>query len=263
MNDTEKINILIIDNHISNEIDFSGIFNESKFKIYLSDGIENGLEIAARYLPHIIICSITGFDAGRKLIINIYNEERTRFLPVIYISSSVWDKNEFRAIMDLGAADFFPADFKSEDLVKSVQRRVAQRAEFKTQIMETCQRAFETENLTKKDHILITVGKRLQLVKYDQIVCISAEKEYSKIRTVKGKAIIVRKSLKSWLEILPPNDFLRIHRQNIINVNSIEKIEKTKSRSYVVYLKTLSKPLELSRRYSAIMRKTFSGKTEL
>ena len=198
-------------------------------------------------------------EFGKKLIKNILSEPSIRFLPILYISSSSWEKNEFREVMNLGVADYFTERFDPLNLVKSTKIRVAKNFDLKNQLMEVCQRAFEIENSLKKDHILITVRKKLQLIKFEQIICITAEKEYSKIRTLKGKSIIVRKSLKNWLELLPVNDFLRIHRQSIINVNAIEKIEKLKSRTYVVYLESLSKPLELSRRYSGLMRKTFSG----
>jgi len=179
------------------------------------------------------------------------------FIPVLYISS---DKNKisFREIMNLGADDYFFRDFDQNDLIKSVKLRIAKNAALKTRLLEICRRTFEIENSQKKDHVLITVGKKLQLIKYDQIICITAEKEYSKIRTTNGKSIIIRKSLKNWMDYLPNKDFLRIHRQSIININSIAKIEKLKLRTFVVYLKSLSEPLELSRRYSSLMKKTFS-----
>ena len=257
MSDIKINSILIIDNHDKTDIDFAKIFIEPHFKIYLADGIENGLAIAANYTPDIIISSITSIELGRHLIKSLSSQPRTRFIPVIYISSLKWDKDEFREIMNLGVSDCFFAGFNPTYLIASVKLRVKQIVEFRNQIMKVYQHTFETENPTNKDHILITVRKKLYLVKFENIICILAEKEYSKIKTVKGQSIIIRKSLKNWLKILPANEFLQIHRQSIINVNAIEKIEKTKSRSYIVYLKTLSDPLELSRRYSVLMRKTF------
>ena len=262
MHEMKKSNILIIDNHETAYYDFPTIFNDVSSNVYQADGIDNGLEIAERYIPDIIICSITGIELGKELIKNIISQPSISFLPIIYISSSKFEKNEFREIMNLGAVDFFPKDFDKSDLIQSVERRIALYHRHKSMLMDVCQRAFETENIRKKDHILITVGKKLHLIKFEQIVCITADKEYSKIRTLNGKSLIVRKSLKSWVEVLPANNFLRIHRKSIINVNTIERIEKLKSRAYVIYLKTVSKPLELSRRYSGIMRKTFSGNND-
>ncbi len=259
----KKINILIIDNHNSNENDFIEIFKGTSVNIYLADGIENGIEIASRYLPDIIICSISTLEHGKKLIENIFSEPEIRFIPIIYISALGYSTEEYREIMNLGVADYFPKNFHPSDLVKSVKIRVKLNSKFKSQLTEKCQRAFEIENQRKKDHILITVGKKLQLIKFEDIVCITSEKEYSKIKMLKGKSLIVRKSLKNWLEVLPPNIFLRIHRHSIINVNFIEKIEKVKLRTYAIYLKTLTKPLELSRRYSYLMKKTFSGNDKI
>ncbi len=254
---SNKINILVIDNHKFSETHFVEFFNKLFFNIYMADGIENGIEIATRYIPDIIICSITISELGEELVKNILSKSNICFTPIFYISNLNGSYYEYRKIMNLGVTDYFPKDFDPSDLIKSVNIRVKQNLEFKNQLIETCQQSFEINNLSRKDHVLITIGKKLQLVKYEEIVCITTEKEYSKIRTRGGKSLIIRKSLKNWLEVLPTNIFLRIHRKSIINVNFIDRIEKIEPRSYVVYLKTVLKPFELSRRYSCLMKKTF------
>ena len=257
MSGSKNYNILIIDNHNSNENDFASMFKNTSLNVYVTDGIKNGVEIAARYVPDIIICSVTSFDIGKKLIEDINLQVTLRFIPIMYISSLEEPDKEFREVMNMGIADYFCKNFNKQDLISSIEVRVGQVTEFKNYLFEKYHSAFEAEKLETKDHILISVGKRLQLIKFERIICITAEKEYSKIKILNGRSIIVRKSLKNWLNVLPEKNFVRIHRQSIINIDAIEKIEKLKSRTYVVYLKSISKPLELSRRYFGIMRKTF------
>ena len=114
-------------------------------------------------------------------------------------------------------------------------------------------------NHSKKiDHILIKIGANLKLIEFSRIVCISALKEYSKVTTDDGCKIVVRKSIRNWVETLPAKDFLRIHRATIVNMLFLDKIEKAGFRSYNVYLKNISTPFPISQRYGNIMKKTFS-----
>ena len=56
---------------------------------------------------------------------------------------------------------------------------------------------------------------------------------------------------------LPAHRFLQIHRSTIINIEAIQKIEKVKDRTYVVYLDGIEEPFDLSQRFANVMRRTF------
>jgi DNA-binding LytR/AlgR family response regulator len=82
-------------------------------------------------------------------------------------------------------------------------------------------------------------------------------KEYSKIKTNDNLEILVRKSMRNWVKLLPSNSFLRIHRATIININFIDKISQTNSRIYTVSLKGIKDTFDFSYRYANIMRRSF------
>ncbi len=257
MFEEEQLNILIIDDHPKQIIDFEKIFAEENFKIFFADGLKNGIEISKRYLPNLIICFLLSDKSNILFIKSLQSDPETSIIPTLCISS---DKslNSFRTIMNAGADDFFFQNFLEKDLIESIKVRVNKIRNLKNNLMEICEKTFDVKNKQQKDHILITVGRKLQLIKFSNIACITSENEYSKIRTINCKSILIRKSLKNWLKILPAKDFLRIHRKNIININAITKIEKSnESSSYLVYLTSITKPLKLSRRYSYIMKKEF------
>ena len=250
--------ILVIDDHMTDDIDFNSLFSDTAFSVYISFDRTNGVDIAKRYLPNVIICNLECENDGFELIKELINSEHTQDIPIIYLSSVSSFTNQ-RRIMNEGADDYVVKPFNSEDLILSVERRIQKQTLTRDKVMELCRESFEGESQipSRKDHILVTIGKRLQLIKYDQICCITALKEYSKVKTFDGRNIVIRKSLKTWLSLLPPRGFLRIHRSSIINVEAIQKIVKTRGRSYVVFLRSVEEPLELSQRYSRIMRNTF------
>jgi two-component system LytT family response regulator len=73
---------------------------------------------------------------------------------------------------------------------------------------------------------------------------------YSKIVTIEGKHCLVLKTLKQWQEELPDNNFVRIHRSSIVNIEHVERIEKKSNTPHMAFLKNISEPLEVSRRYA-------------
>jgi DNA-binding LytR/AlgR family response regulator len=59
--------------------------------------------------------------------------------------------------------------------------------------------------------------------------------------------------------MLPPNNFVRIHRATIINIEGIEKVDKWFQRSYKVKIKGISEGFEISRRYYSKIRELYGG----
>jgi two-component system LytT family response regulator len=57
------------------------------------------------------------------------------------------------------------------------------------------------------------------------IISITAAGDYSEITLSDGQKGLVQKSMKEWEERLPEN-FCRIHRSNIINLDHIDHLEE-------------------------------------
>ncbi|MBC2593859.1 LytTR family transcriptional regulator, partial [Ruficoccus amylovorans] len=50
---------------------------------------------------------------------------------------------------------------------------------------------------------------------------INADGDYSRVYYASGGCDMVRQTMKAWESILPPGDFLRIHRAHIINIGHV------------------------------------------
>ena len=163
-----------------------------------------------------------------------------------------------RKAMEHGVDDYLPAELIKKSLHASVNKRLAKIDSLKELISNQVNALEEDSGSNKRDdHILVKIGNRLKLIKFAEIVCITAMKEYSKLTTNSNSKIIVRKSLKCWISVLPSRSFLRIHRATIINIDYIDNIVKTNDRTYTVHLKCISKTFDFSHRYANIMRHTF------
>jgi DNA-binding LytR/AlgR family response regulator len=246
----------------SNHDDDSGIqevLENAGYGIYVAAGEFDGLKIAERYPADAIICKLDNFEKELDIIKGLNQNPLTQYIPLFLITSA-GQLAHIRAAMELGADDVLVKPINTDSLVRSLNTRLRKIEILKEKLTDkiiSTESAF-SEKSKKTDHILVKIGKKLKIVEYSSIVCITALKEYSKFITEDGSKIVVRKSIRNWMETLPGKDFLRIHRATIINMTFIDKIEKSGIRGYCVYLKNISEPFPMSQRYSNLMRKTFS-----
>jgi len=249
--------ILVIQNNEIETKRIDSILPCDEFEIFYSHNLKDGLEISLHYLPDLIILCISDDKEIVDSLTCINDEERTSSIPSIVIS----ENNSFeqmRKVMELGADDYLPMKLIEKSLLISVNKRFDKFLKLKELISNQIN-TFEDGkgNLKRDDHILVKIGNRLKFVKFTDIICVVAMKEYSKLTTKDDCKIIVRKSLKNWISVLPAKSFLQIHRATIINIDYIDKIVKTNDRTYTVHLKYISETFDFSQRYANIMRHTF------
>jgi len=85
-------------------------------------------------------------------------------------------------------------------------------------------------------------------------VTFHASDVYSEIFTAGGEMTLVLKPLNEWEERLPQMHFARIHRSTIINIEFVERVEKSFNYSFEVYLRGEGEPFIMSRRYAARLK---------
>ena len=187
----------------------------------------------------------------------ILNNDATAYIPILVIST-IPSFEDQRMLMELGVEDYLPEQFIRSSLLNTIFNRFEKRRKMKQFLSDQINNFEEIETPAKKaDHLLVKLGTKLKLVKFSDIVCITAMKEYSKIKINGNLEILVRKSMRNWVKMLPPNAFLRIHRATIINLNYIDKISQANSRTYTVSLKGIKDTFDFSYRYANIMRRSF------
>ena len=72
--------------------------------------------------------------------------------------------------------------------------------------------------------------------------------EYSWVYWNKGKGALLRKPLKQWETELPDHQFVRIHRNAIINLAFMDRVEKVSSGRLQVHLRDTVDPIAVSLR---------------
>jgi DNA-binding LytR/AlgR family response regulator len=76
----------------------------------------------------------------------------------------------------------------------------------------------------RPDYIFVKANQKIVKIDFDQILYLEGLREYVSILTTTGRQIVLQ-SLSRFLEILPPERFVRVHRSYIVNIERIDAIE--------------------------------------
>jgi len=84
----------------------------------------------------------------------------------------------------------------------------------------------KSKNKTPEEHyVFVKIDYSIQRINCNTILYIEALDDYIKIHLENLKSLIVRQTLKSILEKLPKDNFIRVHRSYIVSLDKINKIE--------------------------------------
>lgn len=245
--------ILIIEDEHPVRTSICDLLEEVGYRVYSAENGTEGAEAAHKILPDLIICDIMmpGMD-GYGVIKKLSENETTSVIPFIFLTAKA-EMNDLRAGMDLGADDYIVKPFKAAVLLNAVKTRLLKSQKIREiySFSDESDQEEKHEKLKEDERIFLSSTNKTQFVKVSDIVCITAESEYSVVHMSEGSRITLRKLLKEWETILPEVNFLRIHRSTIINLSFVESVEKWFKRSFIVKLKGINEPFTISQRYAA------------
>jgi DNA-binding LytR/AlgR family response regulator len=116
----------------------------------------------------------------------------------------------------------------------------------------------QEENLESEKELIKTIsvrtGKRLHIIPISEIVCLQAYGDYVNIMTLQG-VYLKEQTLKYFNEHLPEEQFVRVHRSYIVNINAIETIERYGRDQYLLLLKNKEKIKATPEGYKKLKRK--------
>jgi len=79
----------------------------------------------------------------------------------------------------------------------------------------------------KRDYIFVKTEYRIQRIDFKDVLFIEGMKEYLRIHT-KNEKIMTLMSFKKMEELLPRDNFARVHKSYIIAINKIDSVERNR-----------------------------------
>ena len=185
------------------------------------------------------------------LDIQLAGETGMDLLPLLSVDVDVvfvtaYDEHALRAF-EVNALDYLLKPVVPERLAVTVSR-----------LAVTQPRTPIRDAVTYEDRLFLRLGQERAFVRVRDIMAIEADGDGSTLRlaphlTRKPSA----KSLRQWEQRLPDRQFVRIHRSTIVNLEHVERLEPSSHAGQHVYLRGLTEPLSMSRRFGARLRERF------
>ncbi|HJT68993.1 MAG TPA: LytTR family DNA-binding domain-containing protein [Terriglobales bacterium] len=209
------------------------------------DGAET-IHALSEHKPDVLMLDIQMPDLdGFEVLDKVPSEE----LPMV-IFTTAYDRHAVRAF-EAHALDYLLKPFDQERLRQAMNRARAEllKADDReathrilTYLSETAERQSRANR-----RLVIKAGGRVVFLSFDEIDWLEAAANYVKINVGK-QYYLLRKGIGEIAERLDPNQFVRIHRSTIVNVQRIKELQPVNSGEYIVVLKD-GKELSCSRGY--------------
>jgi len=264
-------NILVASKNIELINKVVKVLSHYEFNTTTTDHISTTTKLLRNKVIDIIITSYDNYDNTGYSIISYFKLRTNNIkLPIfIFVGKNVSQK-EIRKGMELGADDFITFPFTDKELIASINTQINKRRSIENHISEKLSNKFSGHqdgtilNQFKGDlhdvqskYIFLDDKNHAGFYLIKDIAFVTSFGDYTKVCIAGKKNIVIHKTLSSWEKFLPKSKFLRIHRQTIINLDYVDKVEKTNGAGYNLYLKNISTNFTISQRYSKKIKHTW------
>ncbi|WP_340112697.1 LytR/AlgR family response regulator transcription factor [Maribellus mangrovi] len=177
----------------------------------LLEGFNNAID-AVGYLKENTV-DLIFLDVRMKKLSGIQFLEALQNKPKVIITSA-YDEYALKGY-ELDVADYLLKPFTFDRFLKSVDKVYNQ--------------LMETNSSSSNGYIFVKTEHRIEKIVINDILFIQGMKDYLQIHT-NDRKIMTLQTFKNLLEILPDNDFQRVHNSYIVSISKIENIERNRIR---------------------------------
>jgi DNA-binding LytR/AlgR family response regulator len=174
----------------------------------------DAIEMVQEQQPDLVLLDIN--LGSKKDGIDLAAEIKDRFaIPIIFLTSNA-DANTVNRAKDIHPIAYIVKPFSSTDLFSAIEIGWTN---FNKSINTVA---------AKRKHVVLKIGTNYEKVQLDDITYMKNDHIYIDIFLVDGNMLIVRATNQEMLQLLPADQFLKVNRSCIVNINQIKKID-TKS----------------------------------
>ena len=182
--------------------------------------VKEGVEMINTLNPDLIFLDIsmpdgTGFD--------LLEQVQGKKFEIIFTTAT--DKHALKAIK-YSACDYILKPIDVDELKAAAEKVALKKNAIPS--MENLQ--FLIQQFKKADDnyqkITLPTGNAYEIVNIKDIIRCEADASYTHFYLVGGKKLMISASLKHYEDLLPENDFIRIHHQHLINMQHVTRFLK-------------------------------------
>jgi two-component system, LytTR family, response regulator len=256
-------NILIIDSDKGAISETKSLLTEAEYRVFCASSFSQAVKLLEKIAVDLILCATSiSKSSGFTFLQKITQKQKITSVPFIFLANQL-NREEIHLASSLGADGYICKPVEPNVLLTTIEKRLikcgsnASKTQNKMSPRKNDYTYEKTKRLSDEDYVFRIINGHPTFIKVGNIKCVKAQNTYSKAFLVDGSSYKIKKTLGEVEKILPDKNFIRIHRSSIINLNYIDRIEKWFKNAFRVYIKEMSTPLEMSRRYTSIIRDRF------
>lgn len=109
--------------------------------------------------------------------------------------------------------------------------------------------------LSAGDRVFLKNERGARFVPLADLAAIVACDNYNDVFVTDGSHFLVRHTLKAWENALPPEMFIRVHRQALVNLSLVERIDTPDGDTPALHLRGVKQPIACSHRLTPELRR--------
>jgi DNA-binding LytR/AlgR family response regulator len=207
-----KIKVLVVEDSALIAEDIAFKLGKHHFEVMeIFDKGEDVLEYLKKNQPDLVLLDIR-LAGALDGISTAYMIQKTYSIPIVYLSD-LSDKDTVDRAKQTRPANYLTKPFSEADLVRAIDL------------------AFSNFALQPKvagaptpDHIFVKTDNTFERILLKDILFLEAERSYCNIVT-EGKTYVQSVSMNHVYDQINHQDFIRIHRSHVVNINKVTAIE--------------------------------------
>lgn len=215
-----KVKILIVEDELIIAEDMRELLEGMGYDVpFVAMNVREGVEALQKYHPDLIVLDI--MMGGRPAGIELARYIRANLdLPFIFCTSHA-DKATVEDAKATKPNGYLVKPFNAEELYSSIEIALVN---FSKPVSTNAAGDAKQTDLLVKDGMFVKNGQMFVKVKFDQMLWLEPDGNYTNIVTA-GSKFVVRSSLKDILDHLPADSFFRAHRSYVINLEHVQAID--------------------------------------
>jgi len=200
-----------------------------------NDGFE-GLKAIQQHQPDIIF-----LDVQMPKINGFEMLELVEEMPAV-IFTTAFEEHAIRAF-EVNAIDYLLKPFSKDRFEKALQKWLGNKTtatpaaapQQTTQLLETA-----AASPLQSNRIVVKINGKIKIIPVQDVHYLEAADDYVKIITPEG-AFLKNKTMSFFEQTLDPQQFARVHRSYMLNVNQVTRIEPYEKENHLAILRTGAK----------------------
>ncbi len=170
--------------------------------------------------PDLVLCDVSMPEMDGFELLSAINQVMANEIvpPFVFLTAKV-ELKDVRRGMTLGADDYVLKPFDHMHVLEVIRLRLDKRKK----LLQSNEPAVAVNTMKNFDKLALPSEEGLELVPISDIVRCQADRAYCTFHLADGRRIVVSKSMKEFEDILIKNNFIKVHKSTIVNIQYANK----------------------------------------